>query len=258
MSEQFLEAMDARRGIVCAIGAGGKKTTLYALARAHPGHVGVTATVFMTTFSRRLDGERLITDTADLPAAVAAAAQRNRLVAWARPSEKSGRVAGLGPEEVRTCHDRGGFDVTLVKADGARMRAIKAPRADEPAVPEDANTVLHITSAAAFGVPLSDDIAHRPDELAAITGLRPGDPITPAAVARLLSAEMGALRNLPAGCRLIPVLNAVDNSDREAAARSAAALALRDCDRFDRVVLTRHSGDHAEIVDVITQPASGA
>lgn len=250
MSEALLDALEARHGIVCAVGAGGKKTTLYALARAHPGRVGLTSTVFMTTFSRRLGARRLITAAADWPATVAAAAPGTRILAWAPPSEKSGRVGGIPPVVVADCHAAGGFDVTYVKADGARMRAIKAPRADEPVVPTTAGTVLWLVSAAAFGQLLTDRIAHRPDEIAAVTGLSAGDAITPESVARLMTSPRGMLRNLPAGARVIPVINAVDDGEREALAREAAAAALATPARFDRVVLTSHR-DGPAVVAVV-------
>ena len=37
----LLDVLEARAGIVCAVGAGGKKTTLYRLADLHPGRVGL-------------------------------------------------------------------------------------------------------------------------------------------------------------------------------------------------------------------------
>ena len=43
--DDFVDLLDARSGIVCAVGAGGKKTTLYALARRHPGRIALTTTV---------------------------------------------------------------------------------------------------------------------------------------------------------------------------------------------------------------------
>lgn len=239
MSDRLLELLGADRGIICAVGAGGKKTTLYALAAAHPGRVAVTATVFMTAFSRRLGAWRLITEDPDLPAAVASLGGHRR-VAFARPSEKSGRVAGVPPEVIGDCHRCGAFDLTLVKADGARMRAIKAPAPDEPVIPDAATTVLCIVSAAAIGEPLDERIAHRPERIAAVTGLEPGTPITPDAVGRLLSADNGGLQGIPEQARVIAVLNAVDDADRRASAREAARTALRQGGRIERVVLTSH------------------
>lgn len=236
----LVDALGAREGVVCAVGAGGKKTTLYALAAAHPGRIGLTATVMTLRFPRRLGAAIVTDDAGDLPAAVAAAAAESRLVAWARPSTRPGRLAGIAPDEVTACHRAGGFDLTLVKADGARMRAIKAPAGDEPVVPSSAATVLVVVSATAFGRPLDEQTAHRPERIAAVAGLTLGDAITPAAVAALLSAPAGALHNLPPSARIIPVINAVDDDARERAAVAAAREALTRTERFDHVALTSY------------------
>ena len=251
MSAALLDALNARTGIVCAVGAGGKKTTLYALAAAHPGRVGVTATVFMTSFSRRLGAHVLITQAPDVPALLhAPEAAAARCVAYARPSEKSGRVAGIAPEEVGACHATG-FDLTLVKADGARMRAIKAPAPGEPVLPPAPDTVLCIVSAGAIGAPLDEHTAHRPERIAAVTGLEAGAPITAEAVGRLLAAEDGAMQGIPAGAHAIAVINAVDDAAREHAARAAAQVALAANERLERVVLTCHRGDRDPLVGTI-------
>jgi len=250
MSEALLDALEARSGIVCAVGAGGKKTTLYALAGAHGGRIGITTTVMMTTFSRRLDAERLITDETDIAAALANAAAEHRRIAFARPSAKSGRVAGIAGDAVAACHRAAAFDATYVKADGARMRSIKAPREDEPVIPAEADVVLPIVSAAAFGAPLDEDIAHRVDQLAAVTGLQAGETITPDAVARLLASERGALQGTPARATVIPVINAVDDAERLGQAEAAARGALQRSPRIRRIVLTSH-GDADPLVETI-------
>ena len=47
--ESLLDLLGARSGIVCAVGAGGKKTVLQHLAAAHPGRVAMTATGVTTS-----------------------------------------------------------------------------------------------------------------------------------------------------------------------------------------------------------------
>ncbi len=245
----LLDALGARAGIVCAVGAGGKKTTLYALASEHDGRIGLTATVFMNKFSRRLGPHaELVSDADDLTEEIRAAAARERIVAWARPTEKSGRVAGVDPASVAACHAAGGFDVTYIKADGARMRGIKAPREDEPAIPAETDLVLPVVAASVIGQPLDADTAHRPEILGRITGLAAGGLITAEAVAMLLASPHGGLQGVPEPARVVPVINAVDDPGAESEARRAAESALQRSDRFDRVVLTCHHKSRAQPV----------
>jgi len=129
----LIDALDAHRGIVCAVGAGGKKSVLYQLVREHAGRFALTTTVHMTEFPEDLPVERIVDDEPLLRNRVLSAG-RSGSVAYACPSNKAGRHAGVSPEIVRALHDDGEFDATFVKADGARMRWIKAPEKGEPVV----------------------------------------------------------------------------------------------------------------------------
>ena len=231
----LIEALGAHAGIVCAVGAGGKKSLLYQLAREHPGRFALTATVHTTTFPDDLPVTPIIDDEPLLRERVLSVAASG-CVAYACLSSKPGRHAGASPETIRSLHTAGHFEATLVKADGARMRWIKAPAAAEPALLPGADLVIPVVSARAIGEPLSERVAHRLEQVAAITGVEPGATLTPEAVGRLLASEEGALKGTE-GARVAPVINMVDNEIQEKMARAAAAAALAITSRFDSVVL---------------------
>ncbi len=236
MTTDLLDALMAHRGLVCLVGAGGKKTTLYRLAGEHPGRVGITATVHTALFPKSLGAKEIIDEAPRLSDTVVAAAARRRRIAFARPSEKKGRLAGLDPAQVVEIHTAAAFDVTLVKADGARGRWIKAPQHDEPNVPQDTTTIIPIVSAKAIGEPLTERVAHRIEHISAVTGALPGNPITTEHVARLLTDKNGALKHV-GNAFVVPLINMVDDAKCEALANEAAEQALALSDRFDRVVL---------------------
>jgi probable selenium-dependent hydroxylase accessory protein YqeC len=247
----LIDALEAREGIVCAVGAGGKKSVLYQLAREHRGRFALTATVHTTVFPDDLGLQQIIDDDANLARRLRAA-DPARCVAYACPSSKPGRHAGASPATIRAIHDGGGFDATFVKADGARMRWIKAPAPDEPIVVPGADLVIPVVSARALGEPLGERVAHRVDRVAAVTGVAPGDVLTPEAVGRLLASEHGALYRT-AGGRVAPVINMVDNDDKEELARAAASAALALTSRFDRVVLCCLRRPKRPVVAVVTR-----
>jgi len=246
----LIDALEARAGIVCAVGAGGKKSVLYQMAREHSGRVALTATVHTTEFPADLDVDTIIGEDAALAARVLAA-DASRSVAYARPSDKPGRHAGVPPATIRSIHDAGGFAATFVKADGARMRWIKAPETDEPIVVPAAEIVIPVVSARAIGEPLSERVAHRVDRVADVTGVAPGELLTPEAVGRLLASAQGALQHTD-GSRVAPVINMVDNDDNEKMARAAARAALAMTSRFDRVVLCCLRRPERPVVAVVT------
>ena len=241
-ASELLDVLRARRGIVCAVGAGGKKTTLYRLLRAHPGRAAFTSTVFTYTFPDDLAAQPIVAAPEHIVARVLAAAPDHAKLAFACPSEKPGRLVGLTPAQVTECHIRGDFDVTLVKADGARMRMIKAPAAHEPNLVPGAVTVLALVSARAIGLPLSSRCAHRPECVAAVTGAHEGEVLTPLHVARLIASPDGLLRGV-GSARVVPVINMADSERERAAALETARIALDASDRYDRVVV---AAMHAE------------
>lgn len=247
----LIDALGAHSGVVCAVGAGGKKSVLYQLAREHPGRFALTATVHTTVFPDDLPAESVIDDSPALRERVLSV-DASRSVAYACPSTKPGRYAGVSAATIRSIHGTGRFDATYVKADGARMRWIKAPAEGEPVLVPEADLVIPVVSARAIGEPLSERVAHRLDRVAAITGVAPGSPLTPEAVGRLLASVEGALKGTTRA-RFAPVINMVDNESQEQRARAAAAAALAITSRFDSVVLCCLRRPTMPVVAVVTR-----
>ncbi|HSF78007.1 MAG TPA: selenium cofactor biosynthesis protein YqeC [Steroidobacteraceae bacterium] len=234
--ESLLDLLDARAGIVCAVGAGGKKSLLQHLAKSHPGRVAISCTVVTPHFPATLGFGVAIEPAERLPAAVAAL-DRAAGVAYACPSDKDDRHTGVPPALIEHIHREQAFAATYVKADGARMRWIKAPDDDEQVVPDSCSLVLAIVSARALGEPLGPRVAHRMNRLQAVTGLAMNEPILPLHVGRLIASPAG-LQKGSESHRVLPVINMVDDARREALAREAAAIALDLNPRIEQVVLT--------------------
>lgn len=247
---ELIEALHAGRGIVCLVGAGGKKSALYRLAMAHPGRVGISATVHIPPPPKGLDAALVIADSA------ATVLDQIRLeparrIGFFRPSGKAGRYAGFAPEEVAAIHRGAGFDVTLVKSDGARARLIKCPGADEPRLPEGADTVIPVVSIRALGQPLSERIAHRVAAITSVTGAEPGDILTVEHIARLLASQQAGLKGVGAAT-VVPLINMVDDIHLIASAREVARLALRMTRGFERVVLASMTA-RVPLVEVVVR-----
>ncbi len=235
MSIDLLELFNAQSGVICCVGAGGKKTTMFQLAEAHPGRVGITATAHIEFFPKTLKATNYIADERDL-LEVISNDKDSKAVAFAKPSERLGRRAGVSMESIQTFKRTGKFDLLVIKSDGARSRLIKAPAKHEPPIPGCVDTVIPIVSAKVIGLNLTSDIAHRIDQLSNITGLKENDVIRPEHIARLFSSEEGSLKNT-GSAKVIPLINMVDDSELEKVAHEAAKKALEMTDRFDSIVL---------------------
>ena len=227
-----LHALGARRGIVCLVGAGGKKTSLYRIAREHPGRVAISTTVHIPPFDTSVvDGVRV--------------------VAFAGPIDKTERHRGLRPQEIEEVYAGGRFDVCLVKADGARSRLIKAPAAHEPVLPNGTGTLLAFASIRAAGKPLDAEIAHRPDRIAELLWIEPGVVLSAAHIGELLARAYGSIRANDHQ-RSIAVINMVDDANLLKQARAAARSVFEHTAGFESVVLA--SMADRGIVEVHSRP----
>ncbi len=224
-----VSALHADQGICCLVGAGGKKTTMYALAERLDRAV-VTATVRIPIFDEHVRDVRVTTEPASALADVDAWP-----VGLAPEREGDDRYRGYDPATVDAMASPDG-PVFLVKADGARMRRFKAPDEDEPRIPRTASTVIAVVSAHVLGAPLDEGLVHRPERVAALADIAIGDRITPAVVAEVLTSPAGGRKAVPADATFVPLVNMVDDEDDRAAGRAIAEAIHARAD-VDRVVL---------------------
>lgn len=230
----IVRALDADRGLVCTVGAGGKKTTMYALA-ARIERAVVTATVRIPIF------DESVADVAVTSDPIAAIERANRWPLGVVPAqERDDRYRGYDPETVSAMADAA--DAVVVKADGARMRRFKAPGNGEPQLPPDADVVLPIASVRVVGKPLTSEYVHRVDSVAELTGLERGETIRPMDVATVLASAHGGHKAVPENATVIPLINMVDDDELESVGREIAA-AIHERANVPRVVLAQMTAD---------------
>jgi len=228
------DAVDAD-GVLCAVGAGGKKSLLYALAERVE-RAAVTATVRIPIFDEHVarvavtdDPAGVVGDATEWPVGVVP------------ERERGDRYRGYDRARIAEIADAGA-DAVLVKADGARTRRVKAPGEHEPRIPACADVVVPIASVRSVGEPLDEGVAHRPERVAELTGRSVGDEIRPEDVATALAHPDGGLRDVPEAATVIPLVNMADD---DSLVRTATEIADGVHERADveRVVVTSLRAD---------------
>src|SRR5207247_6698849 len=126
-------------------------------------------------------------------------------------------------------------------ADGARHRMIKAPAEHEPVIPVQTNVALLLMSAKAMNQPLSDSIAHRPEQVVKVTGVNLGDVLSPAIIARLMTSEQGGLKHVPRASTVYLLVTHASMARREAICELAHL--VRSSSRIKAVLSSEHPGD---------------
>jgi len=159
-------------------------------------------------------------------------------------------VRGYDPDVVDDIATADVADLVLVKADGARTREFKAPNEREPQLPRHVDTVVPIASVQAVGKPLSADHVHRPERVAAITGLDRGDAIRPKDVARVLASDRGGHKGVPDGATVVPLLNKVDDAEMRDVAADIGRELLERAPAVRQVVLARMVAEEP-VIDVL-------
>jgi probable selenium-dependent hydroxylase accessory protein YqeC len=238
----LVEALSADTDLVCVVGAGGKKTTLYALANRLDRAV-VTATVRIPIFDDHVadvcvtrDPVGALRDNDDWP------------LGLVPERERDDRYLGYDRETVTAIRATPGHGPVLAKADGARTRLLKAPDEREPQIPATADTVVPVASARVVGEPLTDEHVHRPERVADLTDLAVGETIRAEDVGAVLASRYGGRKRVPPSATVVPLINMVDDEELAETGRRIAA-AIHDRADVPRVVLARMM--EPTVVDVV-------
>lgn len=224
------EALPLQSGMIVAlVGASGKTTTMFRLAAelAARGERVITTTTTHIGTPHESQTERLLL-TAEHERwreAAAEAMAKHRHITVAAATTAEGKLQGIPPEWTDDLRALPGVSTVLVEADGAKGRLIKAPAAHEPVIPASADLVLLLMSAEALGQPLSEAMAHRPEQISAVSGLVLGETITPQALAALATSDHGLLKGCPPAAQAILVMTHTSPPLLEAA-QETARLAL--------------------------------
>jgi probable selenium-dependent hydroxylase accessory protein YqeC len=238
----LIEALSADVPLVCVVGAGGKKTTLYALANRLDRAV-VTATVRIPIFDDHVADVRVTRDP------VGALRDNDDWPLGLVPErERDDRYLGYDRETVTAIRATSGHGPVLTKADGARTRLLKAPDEREPQIPATADTVVPVASARVVGEPLTDEHVHRPERVADLTDLAVGDTIRAEDVGAVLASRQGGRKRVPPSATVVPLVNMVDDDELAATGRRIAE-AIHDRADVPRVVLARMM--ESTVVDVV-------
>ena len=122
----------------------------------------------------------------------------------------------------------------LIEADGSRGRPLKGWAVHEPPIPAFVDFVVQVAGLAGLGRSLDDQTVHRPEIFSKLSGLGPGELITPEALVRGLIHSESGLRNIPAKARKVGLLNQADTPGLQSAAQGMARGLM---DSYDSVII---------------------
>jgi len=217
-------------GVISLVGAGGKTTLMFAIAKelAEAGESVLTTTTTKIYVPSPVQSPRVIVSPGSegvLEQARALLPSGLQMTAACGHVGGGEKLAGFPPEVVDEIWRSALFRWIAVEADGAAGRSLKAPAPHEPVIPTSSGWIIAVVGLDVVGMPLDERWVFRPQFYARITGLPRGRPVTADSITAALLHEDGIMRGSPAAARRYVYLNKADDSQRlESGRRLAAAL----------------------------------
>lgn len=199
---------------VAFVGAGGKTSAMFRLARELPGPVLATTTTHLGLDQLQL-ADRIIhlQSAADLPTSLGElSAGVNLFMGAPAGGERTAGPDAASLDQLLVFADAHHLPL-LIEADGSRMLPVKAPAAHEPVIPPSVDTVVVVAGLSALGRPLSDDYVHRVELFSGLSGLPRMCLITADALQRVLLHPDGGLKNIPPQAKRVALLNQADTPE---------------------------------------------
>jgi len=230
------------REVISLVGAGGKTTLMYRLAKelVFSGKRVVTTTTTKILEPRPEETNLLFVDSDEkkIEEFVCQHLNQYRHLTVARERLGSGKLKGVSPDLVNALWSLDKIDTIIVEADGAAGRPVKAPREWEPVIPTATTLVVAILGVDGVGRELNEENAFQPERISKITGIPVGEKLTDEAMAILMVHPEGVLKGAPSSSRVVAFFNKVDIPKGVTEAKDIARKIIEKKQRqIDRVVL---------------------
>jgi probable selenium-dependent hydroxylase accessory protein YqeC len=239
------DALSVERGRITAlIGAGGKTTTLFHLARElrNGGRkvlVTTTTKIFKPT-KPHVDRLFLVQDV-DAFRQKMAEIRAPAIIGAGYNVDDEGKLLGLPSAWLDQLQEDRQFDAILVEADGAASRFFKVPSEIEPVVPDRCDLVIWTMAIKILGKPLHPDSVHRAERASAILSAPADTHLTKEHILQLVKHPLGCLKGVPPHCRKVALINQADSPDEVQSARELAHALVQI--GFERAVITSYMSE---------------
>jgi molybdenum cofactor cytidylyltransferase len=219
---------------IAFIGAGGKTTAMFQLARELPQPVIVTATSHLGAWQIGLADLHLITET---PAALEELEHGLKGIILVTGEIDGERTKPIHSDLLNWIHQFCGYHAIplLIEADGSRQKPLKAWAEHEPPIPPFVEVVVQVVGLSGLGKPLREEYVHRAEIFSRISGLKMGELITADSLVQVLTDTASRAKNTPARARKVVLLNQADTPELQSYARGLSPALMTS---YDSVIIS--------------------
>lgn len=218
------EALDidyAQNELICFVGAGGKTTTIFKLAKELKRH-GKRILVTTTTAIFYPDGgdcDEVIVDGSK-DTGIFTGAKESYIIAFGRDVSAEKKLLGADKEFIDELYNREIFNYLLVEGDGAKRKPIKVPASYEPVIPESTTKTIGVIGLDSLGKKIDNNYVHRPELFCKVTEREMGEVIGEAEIVKLILSPEGLFKAVPDGAQKYLLLNKAENRKMQKSAMS--------------------------------------
>lgn len=230
------------REVISLVGAGGKTTLMFHLAKELflDGRKIVTTTTTKILEPESGETPFLYINTEDekLKQFISNHLEEYKHVTIASEKLDSGKLKGISPALAHDIWSFNKIDYLIIEADGAAGRPVKAPGEREPVISLNTTLVIALLGVDGLETELNEENVFRAELVSKMTGIPMEGRITDEAMAVLMTHPEGIFKGAPPSSRVVAFLNKIDIPDGVGRAkRIAKKIFEKKHPQVERVVL---------------------
>lgn len=211
---ELFKALDInlqKKELICFVGAGGKTTTMFKLARELKS-LGCKVLVTTTTaiFKPTEEEYDKLIIIKSLKLKDFSNINKGTVTVLGRVISKENKLLGLDKMFIEKLYNSRLFDYILVEADGSKQKSIKAPASYEPVLPCNATKVVGLIGLDCIGRKIEDGNVHRPEIFCQITDSNIDEIIDEEKILKIVVSDNGLFKNTTQYCSKYLILNKCD------------------------------------------------
>lgn len=207
--------------LICFVGAGGKTTTIFKLAKELKDH-GKKVLVTTTTaiyYPGEGDCDEVIIDGSK-DSGIFTGVKDGCITAFGREISPEKKLLGANKDFISELYKKKIFNYLLVEGDGAKSKPIKAPASYEPVIPENTTKTIGVIGLDSLGKKIKNNHVHRPELFCRLTGREMGEVIGEEEIVKLILSPEGLFKAVPDDSQKYLLLNKAENKETQRSAMS--------------------------------------
>ena len=228
---EVLDLNTTKKHLISIVGAGGKTTLLYSLAkelRKSNKKILLSTTTHIFIPPKDIYDDMYINSDRKALLKYAESIRNNGIYVLGSQITDEGKIKGIDISLVDELFNLQVFDFIIVEADGSKRKPIKAPAGWEPVVPEQTTINIGVIGLDSIGMTANEENVHRLDEFCSITQCSPGDEINEVMIAKLIDHPQGLFKNTPTQAKKVVLLNKADSIILAEKGKTIGTMVMKD------------------------------